>query len=58
VGALMAIPVAAGLKVVLAERLHARDTADAPTIAPGAREAAMLPDPADRTDGDVTRSHE
>jgi predicted PurR-regulated permease PerM len=29
IGALMAIPVAAGLKVVLAERLHARDSADA-----------------------------
>jgi predicted PurR-regulated permease PerM len=28
IGALMAIPVAAGLKVVLAERLHARDTAE------------------------------
>jgi predicted PurR-regulated permease PerM len=28
VGALMAIPVAAGLKVVLAERLQARDSAD------------------------------
>jgi hypothetical protein len=29
IGALMAIPVAAGLKVVLAERLRARDAADA-----------------------------
>jgi predicted PurR-regulated permease PerM len=29
IGALMAIPVAAGLKVVLAEQLHARDSADA-----------------------------
>ena len=58
VGALMAIPVAAGLKVVLAERLHARDAADAQTGAPGAREAAFLPDPADRTGGDATRSHE
>jgi predicted PurR-regulated permease PerM len=29
IGALMAIPVAAGLKVMLAERLQARDTADA-----------------------------
>ena len=26
IGALMAIPIAAGLKVVLAEQLHARDT--------------------------------
>jgi predicted PurR-regulated permease PerM len=58
VGALMAIPVAAGLKVVLAERLHARDSADAQTGAPGAREAALLPDSADRTEADVTRPHE
>jgi predicted PurR-regulated permease PerM len=29
IGALMAIPVAAGLKVVLAERLQARDSAEA-----------------------------
>jgi predicted PurR-regulated permease PerM len=29
IGALMAIPIAAGLKVVLAERLRARDSADA-----------------------------
>lgn len=37
VGALMAIPVAAGLKVVLAERLHARDTErDAEPAAHGA----------------------
>ena len=28
IGALMAIPVAAGLKVVLAEQLQARDTAE------------------------------
>jgi predicted PurR-regulated permease PerM len=33
IGALMAIPVAAGLKVVLAERLQARDSADADTDA-------------------------
>jgi predicted PurR-regulated permease PerM len=33
IGALMAIPVAAGLKVVLAEQLHARDLADADTEA-------------------------
>jgi len=58
VGALMAIPIAAGLKVVLAERLHARDTADGPTAAPGAREAALLPDHVDRTEADVTRPHE
>ena len=35
VGALMAIPVAAGLKVVLAEQLHARDSADADAEAGG-----------------------
>ena len=33
IGALMAIPVAAGLKVVLGERLQARDSADADTDA-------------------------
>jgi predicted PurR-regulated permease PerM len=58
VGALMAIPIAAGLKVVLAERLHARDTADGQTAARGAREAALLPDHVDRTEADVTRPHE
>jgi predicted PurR-regulated permease PerM len=31
IGALMAIPVAAGLKVVLGERLQARDSADTDT---------------------------
>lgn len=35
VGALMAIPVAAGLKVVLAERLHARDTGEPDAAQPG-----------------------
>jgi predicted PurR-regulated permease PerM len=35
VGALMAIPVAAGLKVVLAERLHARDTGEPDAARPG-----------------------
>jgi predicted PurR-regulated permease PerM len=35
VGALMAIPVAAGLKVVLAERIHARDAAALATVGPG-----------------------
>ena len=58
VGALMAIPIAAGLKVVLAERLHARDTADGQTAARGAREAALLPDHVNRTEADVTRPHE
>src|ERR1700745_4223454 len=38
VGALMAIPVAAALKVVLAEQLHARDAASAKTGASGDRE--------------------
>jgi hypothetical protein len=33
IGALMAIPIAAGLKVVLGERLEARDSADADTDA-------------------------
>ena len=42
VGALMAIPVAAGLKVVLAERLRARDSADTDTGPPGDREAEGL----------------
>jgi predicted PurR-regulated permease PerM len=45
IGALMAIPVAAGLKVVLAEQLRARDSADADaeaaleSAAPGERDA-------------------
>ena len=43
VGALMAIPVAAGLKVVLAEQLHARDSADADAEAGG-----RLADPGER----------
>jgi predicted PurR-regulated permease PerM len=46
VGALMAIPIAAALKVVLAERLHARDAADAGSAASGDREAALPPGPA------------
>ncbi len=37
VGALMAIPVAAALKVVLAEQLHARDAASADAAGPGRR---------------------
>jgi len=40
VGALMAIPIAAGLKVVLAEQLHARDAGDEQTGAPGDQDAA------------------
>jgi predicted PurR-regulated permease PerM len=39
IGALMAIPVAAGLKVVLAERLQARDSADADAAAHDAADA-------------------
>jgi predicted PurR-regulated permease PerM len=48
VGALMAIPVAAALKVVLAEQLHARDAADIDTDSdtPGDREAVTPPIPA------------
>src|SRR5215475_10274475 len=47
VGALMAIPIAAALKVVLAEQLHARDAADAETEASGDHKAATPPAPAD-----------
>jgi predicted PurR-regulated permease PerM len=46
VGALMAIPVAAALKVVLAEQLHARDAADTDSDTPGDREAVTPPMPA------------
>jgi predicted PurR-regulated permease PerM len=49
VGALMAIPVAAGLKVVLAERLHARDLAGAEAGGPGADEAARPVQPSGKT---------
>jgi predicted PurR-regulated permease PerM len=45
VGAVMAIPVAAVLKVVLTERLHARDAADAEGSED--RAAAAQPEPAD-----------
>jgi predicted PurR-regulated permease PerM len=48
IGALMAIPVAAGLKVVLAERLRERDSADAATDA----DAAVAAD-ADAADADA-----
>ena len=41
IGALMAIPIAAGIKVLLAERLQARDAADA--AAPGDGETAPQP---------------
>jgi predicted PurR-regulated permease PerM len=46
VGALMAIPVAAGLKVVLSEQLHARDAASAKAGASGDREEVPSPEPA------------
>jgi predicted PurR-regulated permease PerM len=46
VGALMAIPIAAGLKVVLAEQLHARDAADADSQVPEDAETASRPAPA------------
>ncbi len=46
VGALMAIPVAAALKVVLAEQLHARDAASADGGAAEDRETAPRPAPA------------
>ncbi|HZD73680.1 MAG TPA: AI-2E family transporter [Actinomycetota bacterium] len=47
VGALMAIPVAAGLKVVLSEQLQARDAADAHAEASPDAEAASQPEPTD-----------
>jgi predicted PurR-regulated permease PerM len=46
VGALMAIPIAAALKVVLAERLRARDAADAGSAASGDHKPALPPGPA------------
>jgi predicted PurR-regulated permease PerM len=46
VGALMAIPVAAALKVVLAEQLHARDATGTDTGAAEDRETALRPAPA------------
>jgi len=45
VGALMAIPIAAALKVVLTEQLHARDAADADSEASGDHEAVEPPGP-------------
>ena len=47
VGALMAIPIAAALKVVMAERLHERDAADSDTGASGDHETALPPTTAD-----------
>ena len=43
IGALLAIPIAAGIKVLLSERLQARDTADADAAAPGDGETAPQP---------------
>jgi predicted PurR-regulated permease PerM len=43
IGALMAIPVAAGLKVVLGERLQARDSAEADTDAESDADAELSP---------------
>jgi len=64
VGALMAIPIAAALKVVLAEQLHARDAADAETGASGDDEAVVPPGfagnatPAPGPDGKTTPAPE
>jgi hypothetical protein len=43
IGALMAIPVAAGIKVLLSERLQARDAADTDAAAPGTGKTALQP---------------
>jgi predicted PurR-regulated permease PerM len=43
IGALMAIPIAAGGKVLLSERLQARDAAGTDATAPGAGETAPQP---------------
>jgi predicted PurR-regulated permease PerM len=43
IGALMAIPIAAGIKVLLSERLQARDAAGTDAAAPGASETAPQP---------------
>jgi hypothetical protein len=43
IGALMAIPIAAGIKVLLSERLRARDAADAGAAALGDGETAPQP---------------
>ena len=44
IGVFMAIPIAAGVKVLLAERLQARDAADTPAAAPADGETAPPPD--------------
>jgi predicted PurR-regulated permease PerM len=43
IGALMAIPVAAGIKVLMSERLQARDAADADAATPGDGKTALQP---------------
>jgi predicted PurR-regulated permease PerM len=43
IGALMAIPIAAGIKVLLSERLQARDAAGTNAAAPGADKTAWQP---------------
>jgi predicted PurR-regulated permease PerM len=53
VGALMAIPIAAALKVVLAERLHARDAAGADGRGSEDHEPALPPAPA----GEASSAH-
>lgn len=64
IGALMAIPIAAGGKVLLSERLRARDAANTDAAAPGADETAPQPGqaapytpPADRAQP-VDRPHQ
>jgi predicted PurR-regulated permease PerM len=57
VGALMAIPIAAGLKVVLAEKLHARDAASPPPEASGDHDEAPPPGPVDQVAPPATREH-
>jgi predicted PurR-regulated permease PerM len=57
VGALMAIPIAAGLKVVLAEKLRARDAASPPPEASGDHDEASPPRPADQAAPPATREH-
>ena len=61
VGALMAIPIAAGAKVLLSERLQARDVADSDAAAPGnsapATTQAAQPGPAPPHPGQPGRLH-
>jgi predicted PurR-regulated permease PerM len=58
VGALMAIPVAAGLKVVLSEQLHARDAASAEAGASGDREEVPSPEPVGQSTPPPTSQHD